>query len=110
MLEIGFEIIDLEKVKNNDYNFVGNVYREIKEQNCKWSMASIKDLIESKVIIAKKGKTITKERAISGDIPVIAGGQTSPYSHSEFTNKRNIITISASGSYSGFVWYHDYPI
>lgn len=110
MLEIGFEIINLEKVKNNDYNFVGNVYREIKEQNCKWSMASIKDLIESKVIIAKKGKTITKERAISGDIPVIAGGQTSPYSHSEFTDKGNIITISASGAYSGFVWYHDYPI
>ena len=28
MLEIGFEIIDLENVKNNDYNLVGNVYRK----------------------------------------------------------------------------------
>ncbi|WP_316353628.1 N-6 DNA methylase [Candidatus Trichorickettsia mobilis] len=28
MLEIGFEIIDLEKVKNNGYNLVGNVYRD----------------------------------------------------------------------------------
>ncbi len=110
MLELGFKIIDLEKVKNNNYNLIGNHYREIKERNRKWSMVSIKDLIESKVIIAKKGKTITKKRAISGDIPVIAGEQTSPYSHSEFTDKGNIITISASGAYSGFVWYHDYPI
>ena len=110
MLKIGFEIIQTEKIKQNNYNLVGNVYREIKEQKCKWSMASIKDLIENKVIIAKKGKTITKERVISGDIPVIAGGRTSPYSHNEFTDKGNIITISASGAYSGFVWYHDYPI
>jgi type I restriction enzyme M protein len=28
MLEIGFEIIDLEKVENNGYNLVGNVYRD----------------------------------------------------------------------------------
>lgn len=110
MLELGFEIIDSEKVKNNNYNLIGNHYREIKKQIRKWSMVSIKSLIESKVIIAKKGKTITKKRVISGDIPVIAGGQTSPYSHSEFTDKGNIITISASGAYSGFVWYHDYPI
>ena len=27
MLEVGFEIINLEKVKNNNYNFVGNFYR-----------------------------------------------------------------------------------
>ncbi len=27
-----------------------------------------------------------------------------------FNYKGNIITISASGAYSGYVWYHDYPI
>lgn len=105
--KINFDALAKDTLRNNKYVLLANQY---KEQNCKWSMASIKDLIESKVIIAKKGKTITKERAISGNIPVIAGGQTSPYSHNKFTDQGNIITISASGAYSGFVWYHDYPI
>ena len=29
MVEVGFEIIDLEKVRNNQYNLVGSIYREI---------------------------------------------------------------------------------
>jgi type I restriction enzyme M protein len=33
MLEIGFEIIDLDKVKNNDYNLVGSLYKESKNQS-----------------------------------------------------------------------------
>ena len=33
MLELGFEIVDLEKVKSNDYNLVGNYYRGIETSN-----------------------------------------------------------------------------
>jgi predicted ThiF/HesA family dinucleotide-utilizing enzyme len=29
----------------------------------------------------KKGNSITKENIVNGNIPVIAGGQTSPYNH-----------------------------
>lgn len=57
-----------------------------------------------------KGQSITSDKIISGDFPVIAGGQTSPYNHNQYNFKGNIITISASGAYSGFVWYHNYPI
>ncbi|MCC8407251.1 MAG: N-6 DNA methylase [Rickettsia endosymbiont of Sceptobius lativentris] len=31
MFELGFEVIDLEKVKNNSYNLVGNGYKDITE-------------------------------------------------------------------------------
>ncbi|MBI2258197.1 MAG: restriction endonuclease subunit S [Flavobacteriia bacterium] len=57
-----------------------------------------------------KGKSITSDKIIEGEFPVIAGGQTSPYSHNEYNYEGNIITVSASGAYSGFVWYHTYPI
>lgn len=57
-----------------------------------------------------KGQSITKENITSGDYPVIAGGQSSPYSIDNFNHKGNIITVSASGAYSGYVWYHDYSI
>jgi type I restriction enzyme S subunit len=57
-----------------------------------------------------KGQSITKDKITEGDYPVIAGGQSSPYTHSEYNFEGNVITVSASGAYSGFVWYHDYPI
>ena len=57
-----------------------------------------------------KGQSITKENITSGEYPVIAGGQSSPYSINVYNYKGNIITVSASGAYSGYVWYHDKPI
>src|SRR5690606_38026676 len=56
------------------------------------------------------GQSITSDKIISGEYPVIAGGQTSPYSHNQFNFEGDIITISASGAYSGYVWYHNYSI
>lgn len=53
----------------------------------------------------KKGKALTSSELIDGDIPVIAGGQTSPYKHNAYTHQ-NVITISASGAYAGFVAFH----
>ncbi|KAA6324308.1 hypothetical protein EZS27_026349 [termite gut metagenome] len=60
--------------------------------------------------LVEKGQSITKEKIIDGDYPVIAGGQTSPYNHSEYNVEGDCITISASGAYSGYVWYHSNPI
>lgn len=57
-----------------------------------------------------KGQSITKDNITPGDYPVIAGGQSSPYTHQSYNTTPNAITISASGAYSGYVWYHDYPI
>lgn len=57
-----------------------------------------------------KGQSITSDKIIEGNYPVIAGGQSSPYNHNVFNFEGNIITISASGAYSGYVWFHNYPI
>ena len=57
-----------------------------------------------------KGQSITSNEIEKGDYPVIAGGQISPYTHNRHNFKGNVITISASGAYSGYVWYHNYPI
>lgn len=57
-----------------------------------------------------KGQSITSSNVIEGEYPVIAGGKTSPYSHNEYNYDGKTITISASGAYSGYVWYHNQPI
>ena len=53
-----------------------------------------------------KGNALSSSDIEAGDIPVIAGGQTSPYSHNQANYEGNVITVSASG----YIWYHDYPI
>lgn len=57
-----------------------------------------------------KGNALSSSDIEDGNIPVIAGGQTSPYNHSHANYGGNVITVSASGAYAGYVWYHDYPI
>jgi restriction endonuclease S subunit len=57
-----------------------------------------------------KGQSITSSNVIAGEYPVIAGGKTSPYSHNEYNYDGKTITVSASGAYSGYVWYHNEPI
>lgn len=64
-----------------------------------------------KSIIIEKGKPLIKtDISDNGNIPVIAGGKTSPYTHNRYTHSMPCITVSASGAYAGYVWYHDYPI
>ncbi|MCX4079245.1 restriction endonuclease subunit S [Rickettsia rhipicephali] len=48
--------------------------------------------------------------AIKGDIPVIAAGRVSPYSHNQYNFNDNIITISSSGAYAEYIWYHNSPM
>lgn len=63
-----------------------------------------------KLAHVNKGQSITSDIIVAGEYPVIAGGQSSPYAHNTANYKGNVITVSASGAYAGFVWYHDYPI
>lgn len=57
-----------------------------------------------------KGQSITSSEVVAGCYPVIAGGQSSPYSHNQYNFNGNVITVSASGAYAGYVWYHKDPL
>lgn len=58
----------------------------------------------------QKGTSITKEKTIAGKIPVVAGGQEPAYFHNTHNRNANVITVSASGAYAGFVNYWDVKI
>ena len=65
----------------------------------------------NQIAVIEKGTPITREAANNkGVYPVIAGGQTSPYNHDKFNYEGNVITVSASGAYSGYVAFHEGPI
>ena len=54
--------------------------------------------------------SLTEEKAVKGNIPVIAGGQSPAYYHNKSNREGNIITVSASGAYAGFINYFNNPI
>lgn len=56
-----------------------------------------------------KGKALSSKDRIDGDYPVVAGGKSSPYYHRDYTHE-NVITVSASGAYAGYVAFHPYKL
>lgn len=84
---------------------VNTLYLGKRTQSFKYKNIVLKD-----IAYIEKGQSITSSKIIEGEYPVIAGGQSSPYSHSDYNYEGNVITISASGAYAGYVWFHNYPI
>ena len=69
-----------------------------------WEIGHISDMAK-----ITKGKAIKSKDLIHGKYPVVAGGKTSPYNSLTFTHE-DVVTISASGAYAGYVSYHPYKI
>ena len=64
----------------------------------------------NEISVIQKGTSITKEKTVEGDIPVVAGGKEPAYFHNTSNRDGNVITVSASGAYSGYVNYFENPI
>ncbi|AWO00210.1 restriction endonuclease subunit S [Chitinophaga alhagiae] len=73
-----------------------------------WNTDKIIPIID--VADIQKGSSITKEKTIAGNYPVVAGGKEPAYYHNKYNRKNPVITVSASGAYAGFVNYFDEPI
>lgn len=56
-----------------------------------------------KLLVPKRGKSITKSKCVEGDIPVVAGGLEPAYFHNQSNVSSPVVTISASGANAGFV-------
>lgn len=99
----------VERIKiaeNEDYNLSCDRYRIATDySNAKWPMVELGDVAQ-----VLKGSAITKKDTLDGSIPVIAGGQEPAYYHNESNRTGEIITVSASGAYAGFVNYFSVPI
>lgn len=98
-------IVSLSQLVGNRYDpyyklYFDKDYRSVKYESLR--LGSIANIC--------KGAALTSKDVIPGSFPVIAGGKSSPYSHNEYNFHGNLITVSASGAYAGYVWYHENPI
>src|SRR3990167_2092776 len=67
-----------------------------------WERRQLEDIAK-----VKKGRNITFEQAVEGDIPVVGGGLEPTYYHNKANVSAPVITISASGANAGFVNLYD---
>jgi type I restriction-modification system DNA methylase subunit/restriction endonuclease S subunit len=95
----------IEEIKVKDYNLNPGLYRKTIKGKQKWEVVSLREICD-----IQKGTSITKADTVEGNVPVIAGGQEPAYYHNQSNRDGNIITVSASGAYAGFVNYFDIPI
>ena len=58
----------------------------------------------------ERGKLITKNKTVHGEVPVIAGGMEPAYFHNVSNRNGKTITISGSGANAGYVSFHKIPI
>ena len=98
---LNFDRVDFEKTIST------SVKKKVNFEDI-WSTSNL--VLLSEIADIKKGTSITKNKTVAGSIPVIAGGQDIAYYHNISNRDGNVITISASGAYSGFVNYFSEPI
>ncbi|HOP49294.1 MAG TPA: restriction endonuclease subunit S [Ignavibacteriales bacterium] len=58
----------------------------------------------------KRGNAITKDKTISGNIPVVAGGRKLAYYHNEYNRTGETIVVAGSGAYAGYISFWNEPI
>ena len=88
-----FDRVDFEKSVNV------RAKKKVKIES-RWKVTELGN-IES--LIFEKGKSITKQQTVEGEIPVVAGGIDCAYYHNVANRKPNVVTISASGANAGYI-------
>lgn len=100
-------LVSKDKIRENgEYNLTASRYDETKDYtNSQYEMVKLGDICN-----LQRGKSITKNQVTEGAIPVIAGGQKPAYYHNEYNRTGEMITVSGSGAYAGFLNYFNEPI
>lgn len=100
------DLIDFKNI-----NFVASINQDLTPTinwEDVWEDSNLKYLKD--IAIIERGTSITEAETEDGNIPVVAGGKTSPYSHNVSNRDANVITVSASGKNAGYLNYWNEPI
>ena len=95
--------VSYEDLKHNNYLWTPNTYMldeelEKLKETSDLSWKKLSDICEF-----RNGKTITRDKLIDGDFPVIGGGRSPMGYHNEYNRNENTILCSQSGNYAGFI-------
>ena len=75
-----------------------------------WSIDNDDVVPLHEVATISNGTMLTKAKATLGLIPVIGGGHAPSCYHNAANTEGPCFTVSKSGAYAGYVWWHEYPV
>ena len=87
--------------EDGEYNLTAERYRAVID----YSHVKLPIVKLGEICNVLRGESITKAKVQKGNIPVVAGGRGPAYYHNKANRTGDIITISGSGAYAGFVNY-----
>lgn len=90
--------------KSPNYSLIGEQYKVQHSSKTVFPLVTLGEIAR-----IEKGDSITKAKAVDGNIPVIAGGRQPAYYHNQHNRTGKTITVSGSGN-AGFVNFFDCPI
>jgi type I restriction enzyme S subunit len=95
---VKFKFPGHEKVKMVDS---GTEYGMVPEG---WAVTKLGNILQ-----VHKGKNITRDTIVEGNVPVVAGGLAPAYYHNKPNAKGPVVTVSSSGANAGFarLYYQD---
>ncbi len=101
IIPVGIEVVTVTDNSKASFSF-----------NRPWKIdASLATVPLREVANIRNGTAITQAEACAGQYPVIAGGRgTVRYTHNKSNADGCCFTISKSGAYAGYVWWHQKPI
>lgn len=101
----GYKLVDFNNINNINKIRIQNAFSEHIKDYGDVETISLREYAD-----LENGTSITLDQIETGDIPVIAGGRTPAYYIDEANRDGDVITISKSGAYAGYVSYHSEPI
>ena len=101
--ELTTELTTELDLRKKQYNHYREQLLDFEGEDVEW-----KDLVE--VADFRRGTAITRKQTTEGDIPVVANGPDSTYSHGEHNREGETVVVARSGAYAGYVSYWDEPI
>ncbi|EUC76784.1 MULTISPECIES: restriction endonuclease subunit S [Streptococcus] len=100
----------INETKNAYEDLINKTDELVKSQFIEW-FGNEKNTAElGECAFIEKGKIITRDNVVEGDVPVVAAGIEPSCYHNESNRMAGIITVSASGANAGYVNYWNMPI
>ena len=100
----------INETKNAYEDLINKTDELVKSQFIEW-FGNEKNTAElGECAFIEKGKIITRDNVVEGDVPVVAAGIEPSCYHNESNRMAGIITVSASVANAGYVNYWNMPI
>jgi type I restriction-modification system DNA methylase subunit len=95
--------VDIEEIEKNDFSLFVNKYNKVEEDK----IEGIEYKKLGDILTKKPGKSLSRDKIITGNYPVIGGGESVSGYHNDFNYNEPLIFVARVGSAGSISYYTD---